>query len=137
MTFNSTQVGSSKWEVGWQFFGTDGNSEAHYTGPVAISGKNAWKWAGGQSSSPGGSQQFSTAGIFHDNLAQADPDKKMSFVDSILSGNYHNQAAQGVESALSCMMARHSAYTGEEVTYSAIATSGEHWEDEIDLSQFA
>jgi myo-inositol 2-dehydrogenase / D-chiro-inositol 1-dehydrogenase len=137
MTFNSTQVGSSKWEVGWQFFGTDGNSEAHYTGPVTISGKNPWKWTGGQSSSPGSSQQFSTSGIFHDNLAQADPEKKMSFVDSILGGNYHNQAAQGVESAISCMMARHSAYTGEEVSYSAIASSGEHWEDEIDLNQFA
>jgi myo-inositol 2-dehydrogenase / D-chiro-inositol 1-dehydrogenase len=70
-------------------------------------------------------------------LAQADPAKKMSFVDSILSGNYHNQAAQGVESALSSMMARHAAYTGEEVSYDAIAASGERWEDAIDLNQFA
>jgi myo-inositol 2-dehydrogenase / D-chiro-inositol 1-dehydrogenase len=136
MTFSSTQIGSAKWEVGWQFFGTDGVSEAHYAGPVAIYGKNAWRWTGDQSSPPAGSQQFSTAGIFNDNLAQADPDKKMSFVDSVLSGNYHNQAAQGVESALSCMMARHSAYTGEEISFSAIAASGEHWDDEIDLSQF-
>lgn len=137
MTFGSTQIGKAKWEVGWQFFGTDGVSETHYTGPVAIYGKNAWKWAGEQPSSQGGSEQFSTAGVFHDNLAQADPEKKKSFVDSILSGKYHNQAAQGVESALSCIMARHSAYTGREVTYEAIAASGEHWNDDIDLNQFA
>ena len=137
MTFGSTQIGNSAWEVGWRFFGTKGVSETHYSGPVAIYGENPWKWDGGQPASPGGSKKFSTAGVFTDNLAQADPDKKMSFVDSILSGNFHNQAEQGVESALTCMMARHSAYTGEEVSYETMATSGEHWEDEIDLSQFA
>jgi myo-inositol 2-dehydrogenase / D-chiro-inositol 1-dehydrogenase len=137
MTFTSTQVGNGKWEVGWQFFGTDGSSEAHYTGPVAIYGKNAWQWKGGQPSSLAGSKQFSETGIFSDNLAQADPEKKKSFVDSILNNQYHNQAAEGVESALSCMMARHSAYTGREVTYEGIAASGEHWDDQIDLNQFA
>ena len=137
MTFGSTQIGNAKWEVGWSFFGDKGVSETHYSGPVAIYGENAWKWAGNQPASQGGPQQFSTAGIFHDNLAQADPEKKKAFVDSILNNNYHNQAAQGVESALSCMMARHAAYTGEEVTYEAVATSGEHWDDEIDLNQFA
>jgi myo-inositol 2-dehydrogenase / D-chiro-inositol 1-dehydrogenase len=139
MTFSSTQIGNGKWEVGWQFFGTDGSSEAHYTGPVAIYGKNAWKWQGGapSSASQTGLEGSSEAGIFPDNLAQADPEKKKSFIDSVLSNQYHNQATQGVESALSCMMARHAAYTGEGVTYEAIATSGEHWSDGIDLNQFA
>ncbi|MEJ2009661.1 MAG: Gfo/Idh/MocA family oxidoreductase [Acidobacteriota bacterium] len=135
MTFGSTQFDKGWWDVGWKFFGTKGVSETHYSGPVAIYGENAWKWAGSSSQAGGG--KFSAAGVFHDNLAQADPEKKKSFVDSILSGNFHNQAAQGVESALSCMMARHAAYTGEDVTYEAIAKSGERWEDEIDLSQFA
>jgi myo-inositol 2-dehydrogenase / D-chiro-inositol 1-dehydrogenase len=135
MTFSSTQIGQSKWEVGWSFFGTKGISETHYSGPVAIYGENAWKWAG--ATSQAGGEEFSSSGVFHDNLAQADPEKKKSFVDSILSGNFHNQAAQGVESALSCMMARHAAYTGKEVTYEAIATSGEHWDAGIDLNQFA
>jgi hypothetical protein len=35
------------------------------------------------------------------------------------------------------MMAREAAYRGEEVTYESIATSGEHWEADIDLRQFA
>jgi myo-inositol 2-dehydrogenase / D-chiro-inositol 1-dehydrogenase len=137
LTFGSTQFGNNKWEVGWRFFGTKGTSETHYSGPVAIYGENPWTWGGGQSSSQQGSQEFSTSGVFHDNLAQADPEKKMSFVNSILNHQFHNQAAQGVESALSCMMARHSAYTGAEVSYESMATSAEHWEDDIDINQFA
>ena len=33
-------------------------------------------------------------------------------MESITSGKFHNQAAKGVESAVSCMMARTAAYTG-------------------------
>lgn len=135
MTFGSTQFDKGWWDVGWQFFGTKGVSEAHYSGPVAIYGDNAWNWAG--SGPRTGDEKFSVTGSFGDNLAQADSEKKKAFVDSILSGNHHNQAAQGVESALSCMMARQAAYTGREVTYEAIANSGERWEDQMALKQFA
>jgi len=135
MTFGSTQCNKGWWDVGWKFFGTKGVSETHYNGPVAIYGENAWKYGEGASTSGGGA--FSAAGVFHGNLDQADPDKKMSFVNSILNNQFHNQVEQGVESALSCMMARQAAYTGEEVGYDALASSGEHWEDEIDLNQFA
>ena len=135
MTFGSTQFNKGWWDVGWKFFGTKGVSEAHYNGPVAIYGDNAWKYGEGASKSGGG--EFSAAGVFHGNLDQADPMKKMSFVDSILNNQFHNQAEQGVESALSCMMARHSAYTGLEVSYEQMSTSGEKWTDDIDLSQFA
>ena len=137
LTFGSTQFGNNPWEVGWRFFGTKGATEAHYSGPVAIYGENAWRWGAKQPASQGGSKQFSTSGVFTDNLAQADPEKKMSFVNSILSGKFHNQAAQGVESALSCMMARHSAYTGQEVSYRGMETSGERWDIDIDMNQFA
>lgn len=135
MTFGSTQFDKGWWDVGWNFFGTAGVSESHYSGPVAIYGENEWKWAGASSQAGGG--KFSAAGVFSDNLAQADPEKKKSFIDSILDNKYHNQAEQGVESALTCMMARRAAYTGDEVKYEAMITSGEHWEDEIDLRQFA
>lgn len=137
LTFGSTQFGNNPWEVGWKFFGTKGVAEAHYAGPVAIYGQNAWKWGSNQPAKQAASQEFSTSGVFQDNLAQADPEKKMSWVNSILTGKFHNQAAQGVESALSCMMARHSAYTGREVGYEAMATSGERWDSDIDMNQFA
>ena len=135
MTFSSTKFNKGWWDVGWRFFGTKGVSETHYNGPVAIYGENAWKY--GEGAAQAGSEQFSHSGAFHGNLSQADPMKKMSFVDSILNNQFHNQVEQGVESALSCMMARHAAYTGEDVGYEAIATSGEHWNDEIDINQFA
>jgi myo-inositol 2-dehydrogenase/D-chiro-inositol 1-dehydrogenase len=135
MTFSSTKFDKGWWDVGWRFFGTNGVSETHYSGPVAIYGDNAWNWAGAAPQAGGGS--FSHAGEFHGNLGQADPEKKKSFVESILNNQFHNQAEQGVESALSCMMARHAAYTGEEVSYEAMATSGERWDANIDLSQFA
>ncbi|HXH48105.1 MAG TPA: Gfo/Idh/MocA family oxidoreductase [Terriglobia bacterium] len=135
MTFGSTQFNKGWWDVGWQFFGTKGVSETHYNGPVAIYGDNAWKY--GEGASPAGGGQFSAAGVFHGNLDQADPEKKKSFVESILNNQFHNQAEQGVESAISCMMARHAAYTGEEISYEAMAASSEEWEEDIDLAQFA
>ena len=135
MTFGSTQFNKGWWDVGWRFFGTKGVSETHYDGPVAIYGDNAWKY--GEAASQAGGGKFSAAGVFHGNLDQADPEKKKSFVESILNNQFHNQAQQGVESALSCMMGRRAAYSGEEVSYEAMAASSEQWEADIDLTQFA
>jgi myo-inositol 2-dehydrogenase / D-chiro-inositol 1-dehydrogenase len=50
--------------------------------------------------------------VFHDNLADADPEKKRAFIASITSGSFHNPAATGVESALSAMLGRSAAYHG-------------------------
>ncbi len=137
MTFSSTQFDKGWWDVGWRFFGSKGVSETHYSGPVAIYGDEAWKWNTEASPLRPESKEFSSTGQFHDNLAQADPEKKKSFVESILSGKYHNQAAQGVESALSAMLGRMAAYTNQEITWDGLLRTGEHWDDEIDLSQFA
>jgi len=49
---------------------------------------------------------FQHTGKFSSNLDQADPEKKKAFVESIVSGKFHNQADKGAESALSCIMAR-------------------------------
>ena len=108
MTFGSTQFDKGWWDVGWRFFGSKGTSETHYSGPVAIYGDEPWKWDTGASPTQAESKEFSAAGVFHDNLAQADPEKKKSFVESILSGNYHNQAAQGVESSTRRLASRRS-----------------------------
>lgn len=137
MTFGSTQMDKGWWDVAWRFFGSKGVSETHYSGPVAIYGDEPWAWqSAGAPSQPGG-EKFSATGQFHDNLEQADPEKKKSFVESIKSGNFHTQAAQGVESALSTMLARQAAYTGEEVAWEGLVSSGEHWDIPIDIDQFA
>ncbi len=61
-----------------------------------------------------GQAAFSATGKFTSNLEFADREKKKAFVESIASGNFHNQADKGAESALSCVMARTAACTGRE-----------------------
>lgn len=74
-------------------------------------------------------------GNFSSNLEFADREKKKAFVASITSGNFHNQAAKGAESALSCMMARTAAYTGREVTWEELMKSTEVYAPKIDLNK--
>jgi hypothetical protein len=81
------------------------------------------------------SQGFSATGKFTSNLEFADAEKKKAFVQSITSGNFHNQAAKGAESALSCMLARTAAYTGREVTWDEQMKSHEVWDSKIDLNK--
>jgi hypothetical protein len=80
-------------------------------------------------------QGFSATGKFTSNLEFADAEKKKAFVESITSGKFHNQAAKGVESAVSCMMARTAAYTGREVTWDEQMKSNEVWDSKIDLNR--
>ena len=55
-------------------------------------------------------------------------------MESITSGSFHNQAAKGAESAISCMMARTAAYTGREVTWEEFMKSTEVLDPGIDLN---
>ncbi|MGC1615280.1 MAG: Gfo/Idh/MocA family oxidoreductase, partial [Candidatus Acidiferrum sp.] len=132
VTFSSTQFAKGWWDVTERFFGTKGTSQSPYTGPLGIWGDEAWQ-------APlipvKDAQGFSATGKFTSNLEQADPEKKRLFVESITSGKFHNQAAKGVESAVSCMMARTAAYTGKEVTWEEQMGSAEKWESGIDLEK--
>jgi hypothetical protein len=58
-------------------------------------------------------------------------------VDSITSGNFHNQAAKGAESAISCILARTAAYKDHEITWDEIIKSTEVLDPKIDLSNLA
>src|SRR5262250_2860283 len=57
-----------------------------------------------------GSGNFAANGAFLDNLEFADRDKERTFIDSIVSGPAHNQIAEGVETALSCILGRMAGY---------------------------
>src|SRR6266403_840887 len=81
------------------------------------------------------SQAFSVTGNFTSNLEFADREKKKAFVDSITGGNFHNQAAKGAESAISCVLARTAAYKNHEITWDEIMKSGEVLEPGIDLNR--
>jgi len=133
VTFSSTQFAKGWWEVTERFFGTRGTSQSPYTGPLGIWGDEPWQAEGTPAKDAG--QAFSATGKFTSNLEFADREKKKAFVDSITSGNFHNQADKGAESALSCMMARTAAYTGREITWEETLKSRETWDPKIDLNK--
>ena len=135
VTFSSTQFAKGWWDVTERFFGTKGTSQSPYTGPLGIWGDEPWQAAGSPAKDKAEPQAFSVTGSFTSNLEFADSEKKKAFVESITSGNFHNQAAKGAESALSCMLARTAAYKGREVTWEETMKSSEAWDPKIDLNK--
>ena len=135
VSFTSTQFGKVQFDVNERFNGTRGSSQSPYAGPLGIWGEEQWIWSG--SEKPAAEGQFSAAGSFSDNLAQADSEKQKAFIGSITSGKFHNQASTGVESALTAMLGRQAAYQGRELTWDELVRSNEHWDSGIDLNKLA
>jgi myo-inositol 2-dehydrogenase / D-chiro-inositol 1-dehydrogenase len=129
VSFSSCQFGKAGFEASERFFGTRGNSQSPYSGPVQIAGDEPWIWSGGEK--PGKPGKFSVTGDFSDNLAQADSEKHADFIRSIVTGKFHNQAALGAQSALSAMLGRTAAYTGREVTWDELLRSTESWDAKL------
>jgi len=134
VSFGSTQFDNPTFDAATQFYGDKGSSEAHYDHRVSIAGAEPWD-AGLGPTREGG--QFSAAGTFKGSLDQAESEKEKTFVESITSGQFHNQAAQGAESALSAMLGRMAAYTGKLVTWDELMKSKEVFDPKIDISKFA
>ena len=132
VSFASKQFGKGAFDVSERFFGARGESQSPYSGPLGITGEENWTWAGSEKKQDG---QFSAAGTFADNLAEADAEKHKSFIASITSGGFHNQVAAGVESSLSAMLGRTAMYTGREVTWEELVRSKETWEAKLDLEK--
>jgi myo-inositol 2-dehydrogenase/D-chiro-inositol 1-dehydrogenase len=133
VTFSSTQFAKGWWDVTERFFGTKGTSQSPYSGPLGIWGDEPWQWQGLASNNQ--AQNFSATGKFTSNLEQADPEKKKAFIASITGSNFHNQAAAGAESAISCIMARAAAEKKREVTWEEIMKSKEVLDPRIDLNK--
>ena len=131
VTFSSTQFAKGWWDVSERFFGTKGTSLSPYSGPLGIWGDEPWQAP--LSLQQGPPQAFSVTGNFTSNLESADAAKKKAFIESINSGNFHNQAEKGAESALSCMMARTAAYTGREISWDELLKSTEVWDARLNL----
>ena len=136
ITFASTQYLQGWFDVCERFFGSRGVSEAHYSEPVAIYGEEPWDYFQELASQrKPGDTGFSATGDFGGALADSDSQKQKSFEASIRSGNYHNQAAQGAESALSAILGREAAYTGETVNWYELLLSNQRWEAGVDLTR--
>jgi myo-inositol 2-dehydrogenase/D-chiro-inositol 1-dehydrogenase len=134
VTFTSTQFAKGWWDVTERFFGSKGTSQSPYTGPLGIWGDEPWQWSGSGAAATD-PQSFSASGKFTSNLELADPEKKKAFVESITSGNFHNQADKGAESAISCIMAREAAYKNHEVSWEHTMKSKEAYNPKIDLNK--
>lgn len=132
VSFSSCQFGKGGFDASERFFGTRGNSQSPYSGPMIIAGDEPWTSGGSDKPQTG---EFSVTGSFSDNLAQADSEKHAAFIRSITSGQFHNQAALGAESALTAMLGRTAAYTGREAAWDELLRSKEAWDAGIDIEK--
>ena len=135
VSFSSCQFGKAPFEASERFFGTRGSSISPYSGPLQIAGDEPWTWSGSEKSGTPAHGEFSVTGDFSDNLAKADSEKHADFIQSIVSGRFHNQAALGAESALSAMLGRTAAYTGNSTTWDELLRSTESWDAGIDIEK--
>jgi myo-inositol 2-dehydrogenase/D-chiro-inositol 1-dehydrogenase len=131
VSFSSAQFGKFNFDCNERFLGTRGNSQSPYGGPLGIWGEEPWQPAPPAAES----KEFSGTGNFFGNLEQADPAKKKSFLDSITSGKFHNQVADGADSTYACIMGRTAAYTNREVAWDETLASTESWDPQIDLAK--
>ena len=137
LSFSSTQFGTDGFfDVQERVFGSAGHAEAPYSGPLRIIGQNAWTWAGNEPAKGAPAGKFAADGAFTDNLALADSMKDRGFIESITSGNFHNQIVAGVESALTCMLGRRSAELGRELTWDELQQHPEIYKLGMDITQF-
>jgi myo-inositol 2-dehydrogenase/D-chiro-inositol 1-dehydrogenase len=134
-SFASTQFGNNGFDAGLRLFGANGTATVPYSGPVQIMGPQPWSWADSMNAT--GPAKFSANGSFLDNLEFADRDKERTFIDSIISGQCHNQIAAGVETALSCMLGRMAGYENREVTWEQLLAHGETYKLGMNLDQFS
>jgi len=136
-SFTSTQFGTDDvFDAGLKLFGVSGSATCPYAGPITITGPNAWSWQDSKAVAAG-SGNFAANGAFLNNLEFADRDKERTFIDSIVSGPVHNQIAEGVDTALSCMLGRMAGYQKHEVTWEQMLASEEKWQLGFGLEQFA
>jgi len=136
-SFTSTQFGTDGvFDAGLKLFGSSGSATCPYAGPIGITGANAWSWQDSRSTAAA-SGAFAANGAFLDNLEFADRDKERTFIDSIVSGPAHNQIAEGVETALSCMLGRMAGYQKHEIAWDQMLAQKEDWQLGFSLEQFA
>lgn len=136
-SFASTQFGvDGVFDAGLKLFGAKGMATSPYAGPIQVTGANAWAWKDSASTAEGGGQ-FAANGAFLDNLKDADREKELTFIDSIVKGPAHNQIAEGVDTALSCMLGRMAGYRKAEVSWDELLREGETYELGFNVEQFA
>ncbi len=118
VSFNSNQFKNKGYrQQGERFFGTKGASESFQGGPATI---NLNQVEEGQKVA----DKIDTGKV---NLHLAVGTKMKALVESVKSGQFHNEAEQGAESTLTTILGRTAAYSGREVTWEKMIKSNEKW----------
>jgi predicted dehydrogenase len=132
----ATQFGSHFGDVCAKFIGTRGTAEAHYSGGVFISGDSPWDSGVPRCGSSGPTDEQRKAGVFLSALQDADANKEIAFIKSIETGNYLNETRSGAESALTAILGREAAISGERIGWDELRNSNARLDPMLNLSQF-
>jgi myo-inositol 2-dehydrogenase / D-chiro-inositol 1-dehydrogenase len=136
VTVLATQFGNYFGDVCAKFIGTKGTAEAHYSGGVYISGSNPWDSGVPRCATTQLTDEQRKAGIFLSALQDADPNKEIAFIKSIETGKYLNETRQGAESALTAILGREAAISGERIGWDELRNSNARLDPMLNLSQF-
>jgi predicted dehydrogenase len=114
--FSSHQITRHFSDLCVRCFGLAGAADTHYGGLVRITGENAWLGAEKD-----------------DTFRQGAINNVKAFIESIRTGKLLNNAAQAVESNLTCILGRMAAYRGRVVTWDEMMQSKEKLEADLKL----
>ncbi len=135
VSYHSTQLGDTFGDVCARFLGTKGSAEAHYSGGVFIKGENEWD-SGVARNAMEVTPEQRAAGIFLSSLYNADENKHKSFINSIESGQYLNEAQRAAESTLTAILGRNAAEAQDTLYWDELVNSNENIDPGLDLEQF-
>ncbi|HEY3370603.1 MAG TPA: Gfo/Idh/MocA family oxidoreductase, partial [Prolixibacteraceae bacterium] len=136
VSLHCSQVGTTFGDVCARFVGTKGIAEAHYSGGVFIEGVNAWDSGILRNAQTVLSPDLIAKGATGQALFDSDKNKGQSFIQSIETGNFLNQTAQGSSSTLSAILGRYSAFHNEQSTMEDVRFTDEHLDAGLNLGQF-
>ena len=136
VSFHSTQLGPNFGDVCARFMGTKGNATAHYSGGVFIDGENTWDSGIIRHESENMDQNQQAAGVFTSSLHDSNENKVKSFINSITSGNYLNEASSGATSTYTAILGRMAAENAEQTSWENMKNSNESIDPNLNLAQF-
>jgi myo-inositol 2-dehydrogenase / D-chiro-inositol 1-dehydrogenase len=134
VSIHSTQFGPAFNDVCARFIGTKGVAEAHYNRGVYIEGD--YPWDSGIIHGKEITEEQRSAGAFTSALHDSMPNKMKSFITSIETGKFLNEAHSGAISTLSAILGRSSATSHEEVKWDDMYYSNQKYGINLNLEQF-
>lgn len=132
----ATQFGTHFGDVCAKFIGTKGTAEAHYSGGVFISGDNPWDSGVPRCANSKLTEEQRNAGQFQSALQDADPNKEIAFIKSIETGIFLNETRSGAESALTAILGREAAISGDSLGWDELRNSNLRLDPMLNLAQF-